>query len=68
MGRTELKKAIEAPDNNKTWITQFNLLLVGIGILLAVLGVEPALVAAIGGVIGPLGNLLLRAANKKGWI
>ena len=58
----------EIEENGKTWITQFNLLVAGILILLTVLGVDVKITAAIAGVATPLVNIGLRIANKKGWI
>ena len=56
-------------ENEKTWITELNLVIAGIlALLILVVKVDPAITLAIAGVTAPLVNLLVRHANKKGWI
>ena len=56
-------------ENEKTWITELNLVIAGIlALLILVFKVDPAITLGIAGVTAPLINLLVRLANKKGWI
>ncbi len=56
-------------ENEKTWVTQVNLVIAGVLVfLIVVLGLDPKITAAIAGVTTPLVNIVLRIANKKGWI
>ena len=56
-------------ENGKTWVTELNLVIAGIlAMLILVFKVDPAITLGIAGVTTPLVNLLVRFANKKGWI
>ncbi len=59
----------EIDENEKTWITELNLVIAGIlALLILVFKVDPAITLAIAGVTTPLVNLFVRHANKKEWI
>ena len=59
----------EIEENEKTWVTELNLVIAGIlALLILVFKVDPAITLGIAGVTTPLINLFVRHANKKGWI